>query len=80
MHIKLLCVSFDRSWNWFLGWPHFFAGLVYGIGAAHSVFVTGETPRCAADFFMNVGSTLLEIIICYRSFHLWLLLNYIVHL
>ena len=42
----------------------FLAGLIYGISAAHSVFLAGETPRCAANLSVNVGSTLLEIIIC----------------
>ena len=42
----------------------FLAGLIYGISAAHSVFLAGETPRCAANLFVNVGSTLLDIIIC----------------
>ena len=59
-----LCVLDGCVFHLIVRGINFLAGLVYGAGAAHSVFLAGETPRCAANLFVNVGSTLLDIIIC----------------
>ena len=59
-----LCVLDGCVFHLLVRGINFLAGLIYGIGAAHSVFLAGETPRCAANLFVNVGSTLLDIIIC----------------
>ena len=59
-----LCVLDGCVFHLLVRGINFLAGLIYGIGAAHSVFPAGETFRCAANLFVNVGSTLLDIIIC----------------
>ena len=59
-----LCVLDGCVFHLIVRGINFLAGLVNGIDAAYSVFLAGETPRCAANLFVNVGSTLLDIIIC----------------